>query len=329
MENSQKGSSSRKRPRQPDRSDFLHGCSNILKSCSPRDQKSWSVETSEGGTSSSSCSPKPEQFLSSNQGPQGYCSFIFQDEDAITKVSQLLKDYPTKLPIITEDNNGSKDTGSITTADPFWIFVGRHSCHKGKTTENRKGSSEHTDDIQHDGTFHYQFSGAKIWKIRPTQEMLQRCKKRVPSMRISEEPITIVVQTGDILVLNTCLWWHATELPPSDVESISFARDIYLRNEQDSSCDSSSSSTTSEAMNFQEGAWAVGFLEKGTLLYMESEEPPSIMARAPTKSEANCQIIELHDPEKHEGCRWAIEALRDIQESEFFVLWREEKGKTR
>ena len=35
------------------------------------------------------------------------------------------------------------------------------------------------------------------------------------------------VEAGDCLMINTRLWWHRTELPPSGNPSISVARDFY------------------------------------------------------------------------------------------------------
>lgn len=94
--------------------------------------------------------------------------------------------------------------------------------------------------------------------------------------------------------------------------SISLARDIYWERPV--------GNESSEVMKNQEGAWAVGLIEQGTLLYMESNEIPPSMSRTMIQSKANCQLVELKDPEEHEGCQWALEAVQDIQESELFVV---------
>ena len=71
-------------------------------------------------------------------------------------------------------------------------------------------------------------------------------------------------------------------------------------------------------MSNKEGAWAMGFIEKGTLMYTDDPSLP-MMQRTTNKSEANCTLVELGESDGHDT-KWALEALRDIQESEFFVL---------
>ena len=43
---------------------------------------------------------------------------------------------------------------------------------------------------------------------------------------------TVVVEPGDVLIINTRLWWHATLIPntahATDGLSFSYARDIYF-----------------------------------------------------------------------------------------------------
>ena len=122
------------------------------------------------------------------------------------------------------------------------------------------GRVEHTDSVSHSGTWHHQLSGSKTWYVRPLMESKEwrnvpdfqdfspsvsiekstRRSQRVESKSSSNTNTTdwrlqINCQTGDLLLINTRLWWHCTSLPLTTTTvddesadwSISFARDFY------------------------------------------------------------------------------------------------------
>ena len=87
------------------------------------------------------------------------------------------------------------------------------------------GRPLHTDSISHDGTWHYQLSGSKTWHLRPTQELLDIwssdssnaegddiCDVQLPG---KDEELTITCEEGDVILCNTRLWWHRTEISPT------------------------------------------------------------------------------------------------------------------
>jgi hypothetical protein len=119
------------------------------------------------------------------------------------------------------------------------------------------------------------------------------------------------INAGDMFVINTRLYWHQTEIPASNDASISFARDIYLDGKVPAE---------KETMINKDGAWAVGRIEKGTLMILTQNDgydaPP--MRRTKEVEEANCKLVEAKGNEK-----WAILAIKDIEESEFFMLLEE------
>ncbi|KAG8459157.1 hypothetical protein KFE25_002564 [Diacronema lutheri] len=106
------------------------------------------------------------------------------------------------------------EPGAAEPAQPTWFFIGANGGH-----EPLAGRPEHTDALSHDGTWHYQLSGRKAWRLRPTDELLEALvpKRRgaggaaVPRPPSAHEEI--VCHAGDVLLINTRLWWHSTTLP--------------------------------------------------------------------------------------------------------------------
>ena len=350
---------------------YLSSISKAFQSASIQDQESWCIENNGNDNNALERTKtiahiSPSEFMSPNSKIKGYCSFILQDdsEQVVSNLTNQVAPYST-LPLQQEAQD-PPDTKredsmlpSITTANPYWIFVGRNT----NPTIPMQGRSEHTDDVQHDGTFHYQCCGSKTWYIRPTaalkRKLLQDKSNNIMKLKDRYE---ITLEEGDIFVINTRLWWHQTEIPspPSASASasaviadqgqnvsISYARDIYLdATEKKVSKISQASSTEEheEKMSNQECAWAVGFIGKGTVLLMEDSDPPPMMTRTQQKSKANCQMIILENSDcgadnteaidkdevkrqKHE--QWGLIALKDIQESELFVLLVEEEKQTK
>lgn len=390
-----------------------------IQSASSKDQESWVVENNENGTISSNITPV--QFLSPhiNNMQRGYCSFLLQD-NSNGAVSNFTKQHvPTckqnhhqSLPLLfsnAEEEQEIEDT--IYIADPYWFFIGRNvNIHDDSTDSNTsashimKGRTEHTDDIHHNGgTVHYQIVGDKTWKLRPTEELRERCRNRsrdnntnVNNMGTEvnnelKDHYIVTVEEGDLLVINTRLWWHQTEIPPFSAKdtkggartprrrgkhkkrgrnekglrgsssssipskeagtsssarssthiSISYARDIYLDGTQPSQSQDGNTNTNaseSDTVCNKEGAWATGFIPKGTVLLTEEDGPPPIMARTRILTEANCKLISVAVDEDEDNDndtrnidesgdgKMALVTIKDIQEGVFFTLLDEKEG---
>ena len=182
---------------------------------------------------------KPSDFLRTATGNKasddrrGYCSFLVQEPRS---VSDTLKRLPlSQLPLAAAGLRYQKEDENDTTAKLvkmrhgpcLWIFFGRNGQRDSKkpTPEPLEGRPEHTDSVSHDGTWHFQWSGVKEWHLRPTEELMKRWRdkrRNVPTHvqsdtgLIGSEDGRVVVKCseGDVLIVNTRLWWHKTVIPP-------------------------------------------------------------------------------------------------------------------
>ncbi len=261
----------------------------------------------------------------------------------------------------------------------------KSSCSRTQQQEPIEGRPEHTDCISHHGTWHYQLSGIKEWHLKPTEDLIKRMEKdqygsSSGSGNISKEElafwknenesddqgngsstcsntgssstrkkITIRCEEGDVLLVNTRLWWHSTTIPeqPLDntmntaikrsVPSVSYARDIYLNWDDDDNDESNKSNNNGnspdtkklninhdpmndiitsknneEDMTNLDGLYASNDIEAGTIIFTENDMPDCELHR--TKKDANCEVIELEDGEG------AVVSCRDIKAGEFFCL---------
>jgi hypothetical protein len=209
-----------------------------------------------------------------------YVSCILQSECNDLQ-SQFLAACPYAVPpFFPQMNDGSSNDhsnvwGNVIHSTPIWLFMGRHH-HTGNTDDDepvlKKGTRkediaaapaaltgrvEHTDSVNHSGTWHHQLSGSKTWYVRPLVDAKEW--RNVPTFKNFLPPVSadkstrrsqrvgcktasnsadwrlrIECQTGDLLLINTRLWWHCTSLPLTttvDVDStnlsVSFARDFY------------------------------------------------------------------------------------------------------
>ena len=150
-----------------------------------------------------------EYLLGSPTTPSGawYASCVVQHHpDALL----------AKLPLVTPcclDGESAKHSRAI------WLFVGLND-----TAAPLSGRPEHTDNVRHDGTWHFQAEGCKEWRLRPTDELLKKC----PAVG-GPSACTVVCEAGDVLVVSTRDWWHATSLPPQPHRShvsFSYAREF-------------------------------------------------------------------------------------------------------
>ena len=90
---------------------------------------------------------------------------------------------------------------------------------KKNSTPPISGRPEHTDKVQHSGTWHVQLSGTKTWYVRPLKSASE-WMSNPPNLKAkpgacqknSSTRLRICVQPGDLLVINTRAWWHQTEI---------------------------------------------------------------------------------------------------------------------
>jgi U3 small nucleolar RNA-associated protein 6 len=148
--------------------------------------------------------------------------------------------------------------------------------------------------------------------------------------------IEVECKQGDIIFLNTRLWWHSTLIPPQDVPSISYARDIYFTNagprrdtprdadgtesvEDDEEGNDGEGGTGQEetAMTNVDGTYATEDIAAETILFTERNMPECELHRS---SDPNCRVVELEDDGGLGGSYMAVVTLRDITAGEFFSV---------
>ena len=267
----------------------------------------------------------------------------------------------------------------------LWFFYGlndpmqqsQDSISNNSTTYSAlQGRPEHTDSISHDGTWHYQLSGRKTWYIRPTDTLIRKIQEQNennPSHEIkyaanthtkhnakntsikqyftrNSDAIQIDCRKGDILLLNTRLWWHKTELPIQEpllsimnesndtskvkkdvifggAPSVSYARDIFLpssfwlesKQEKTNDIEKTGNDDTNDKINENndamtniDGLYAANDIEAQTILFTEADMPNCELHRS--KTNANCEVVELEDGSS------AVVSIKPISCGEFFCV---------
>ena len=226
------------------------------------------------------------------EGDKWYASFIVQ-KDPVLMNHIFNKAVPFKALVWAKQ-------ATIHHSEVVWFFCGKN-LHELDLT----GRTEHTDSVTHDGTWHAQVSGEKLWSIRPTEELIKMCGEKT-GMTVDSK-FTIRCARGDLLLINTRLWWHQTRIPctklANDKVSISYARDIYF--------DAPARGKDLTDMTNIDGLYAPKNITEGSVVLTEDQLPDCTLPR----SEApNCQVVELDDGSG------ALVALRDIKEGEFFSV---------
>ena len=137
-----------------------------------------------------------EELLEGPCLPEGtwYASCIVQHEPKALEA--LLHEVPMATPPCLSDE-------MATHSRAIWIFVGRNG-----STSTLAGRPEHTDSVRHE-TWHFQAEGTKEWRLRPTDELVAACPRTGGPVAC-----TVLCQPGDVLILSTRDWWHATSIPP-------------------------------------------------------------------------------------------------------------------
>jgi len=232
-----------------------------LESTPPRSSVRSASSSSTAG--SASAQTESERVLGRRRTPQGawYASFVVQHSKAA--LSKFLKSLPFSTPPFLR-------AASVSHSDAAWVFFGRNPGQRPL-----QGRPEHTDAIAHSGTWHLQLRGCKVWILRPTAELKKRakCLRGVGHVRVR-------CKEGDVLCVNTRLWWHQTYIPSSCGLSVSVARDIWLDARQPTECD----------MTNIEGSYATQSIKRGTVVFTEDDMPDLSLPRS---RDSNCSVREL------------------------------------
>lgn len=245
----------------------------LFQSLNDKDRDSWCIENGSD--------VQPSDFLKCTT--QGYASFLIQKD--VTALERTLKRLPiSELPL--------NDTAHHEAC--LWFFVGVNNSSDNNDSVLH-GRPEHTDSVSHDGTWHYQLCGSKHWYLRPTDELLRLAPKATS--------VSILVQEGDVLVVNTRVWWHRTEIPIQATPCISYARDFHLSDE--------ALVASNAQMTNVDGLYAPHDLEENTIIFTEHNMPDCELPHADL-DKANCRVVDLDDGNS------ALISSRFIPAGEFF-----------
>lgn len=284
---------------------------------------------------------------------RAYCSFLVQHDASAYQETLERLPLPELWKPVTPSNTTDRCTAvtKLVYEPCLWFFFGWNVPNDDIDPEDLQGRPEHTDSITHDGTWHYQLSGSKHWYLRPSIKLLEHWKERLygesesasPSFFISkldleqwlQEPETaptlcIPCNEGDVIVVNTRLWWHRTILPPQSAPSVSYARDFRVRGSSDTATEhaaqqhpqprANDDTTTANNNNIAvvvgmtnvDGLYATKDIEEGTILFTETDMPDCELHRS--AEQWNCQVVELVDGTS------AVVSCRPIAAGEFFCV---------
>lgn len=238
---------------------------------------------------------------SSATGEAWYVSWVLQNDIALTDRFLSLVPCPRGPSFLMDHWHAQHTT-------PIWLFLGRNLT-PPSAQSSITGRVEHTDSVSHAGTWHFQLSGEKVWLVRPLIESsewqgraprLLLPKPRLRSQNDSLGNKSKVIRTkqdrrlrlrircepGDVLLINTRLWWHQTELPSTlghrDGISLSYARDFQCPLTAVTAGmikeDGKPSEEDSHMMNV-EGLYASKDVRKGCVVLTENELPDCSLPR--------------------------------------------------
>ena len=274
-------------------------------------EKTWCIEQKGKDASDKDLAPSGvlgkeggEKLLGSNPW---YCSFVLNKGKGLDKALSLLpRSTPSLLP------------SDVRHAQSLWIFFGINS-----TKEELRGRSEHTDIITTSGTWHMQASGAKTWIVRPNLKGIwpsmnaRAGKGAIPSLS-GMERLRVDVEEGDLLMINTHLWWHATEIPPMTLKgskglSLSYARDFSFPSAVVGEGEEEEEEEGEEEVDHDnvDDVWASSDIPSGTVI-ARGEEANELADKARCGDEgSNCKL-EIKGRKKEA----VVIAIRDIAAGE-------------
>ncbi|CAB9496103.1 UTP6, small subunit (SSU) processome component, homolog (yeast) [Seminavis robusta] len=290
---------------------------SIYQSLNAQDKESWCIENQQLQDNNTEDLLKPRTFLAPRIVPSfsAYCSFLVQkDKDSYQALLERLPvaNFASKVPPINDQSWSYEPC--------VWIFFGRNpinttSNNNTPTGEPLEGRGLHTDSVSHDGTWHFQLSGQKDWFLSPScdlvrhwQEEQQQSTKIPPSWDESTK-LHVPCQEGDILMVNTRLWFHRTVIPSQQNPSVSYARDFRMTTKD---ATASSEEEGCGAMSNLDGLYARSEIEAGTIIFSEKDMPDCELHRS--KDNPNCEVVELEDGTS------AVVSRRTIVCGEFFCV---------
>lgn len=96
------------------------------------------------------------------------------------------------------------NSSTLLSADTDWVFLGSPGA----------GAPWHYDAI-YDPSWQAQITGRKRWDLKPPPECSHVC-----------HPLSVIVEPGDVAVIDTHRWQHRTTILPPDL-SISVGSEFY------------------------------------------------------------------------------------------------------
>ena len=337
-------------------------------------ERKWNVENS-GNYEDSLLNAKEVLRKSSHSdeaclvGPFYVSAILHKDDESTTTTT--LDSILTALPFVS---------GSPPTLDDYarygggcWLFLGSNctnitdentnvhdeatsTCKKRKfgdyaqhkSSSSLSGRSEHVDEVDHAGTWHYQISGSKTWYVRPNKKCedwdsfsdagppdLQYVNGAKRSMKGCSRAyrLKIVVEEGDLFVLNTRAWYHRTELDlqKDGVWSISIARDFHLRLGDEGESELEAAAAAAAAAIETPVLLCKSNASEGDIV-MEEDEIPDLL---PQGDDPNCALAEIEmgdDEESNNGnddednIKIVLIALRNIRKDEPLIVVYERNG---
>jgi hypothetical protein len=309
--------------------------------------KTFSVEALKGQRGW--CTHSSADLFGGDDSPAGewYSSFIAQTKKGTNSAIQTFRD---SLPLTSLPWIEKAVSSEVKYTKPVWVFAGRN----GSSSElsQLRGRPEHIDSVDHDGTWHVQSAGTKVWYIRPaeTVEWGETCltvndssegqqSKKQKTLEIKEfadglPRLKVVVEEGDVLILNTRVWWHQTRIPPTGKKgfSISYAIDFYCQDLQlsgrakiqpaqstdsryqpsaDAAQDEEESDEDAQEYSNKDGLYASKPLKAGEVVFYEAELPDCALPRS---EDPNCEIVWLKDGSG------ALCAVKDLQAGDWLTV---------
>ena len=234
--------------------------------------------------------------ISAKSRSSWYVSFIVQNEKAV------LDQFVESLPISEIPSR----IGRLKHSDAVWVFIGQNYSRKNCLD----GRAEHTDSLSDaDATWHCQTRGTKLWFVRPSATLMKMFDREEDrEFWQHRDRVCIEMQRGDLLLIDTQLWWHHTKIPitvGSDHVSLSYARDIRLNNR-----DENSSSDRTILTNI-DCVYASNDISRGDVVLTEHDLPDCELS---TSSTPNCLVTE------DDTGTGVLIALRDIKQGEIFTV---------
>eukprot|EP00121_Abeoforma_whisleri_P009287 Awhi_evm2s8536 len=247
-----------------------------------------------------------------------YLSFVVNEstKPGILKDCLKLSPFETPRKVFPEEGEG------IIHSKNMWVFAGQNP-----EKEPMKGRPEHTDKISFSGTWHAQLSGSKTWKVRPCEG--GGWSVPIPDIVIENEQedeeeesdegeipesayLKVEVKAGSLLVINTKLWFHQTEIPCTQKKmSVSIAREFVIHS--DSTCEIQPAEEEDDVdMDNQEDVWATSSIPEGHCI-IENIEEPEQLANFRQSANPNLMFVE-------EGSKRRLISIRGIEAGESMTL---------